>query len=79
MEMTITLTDEQLDVLADKLAERQARRRPSFQGPLSVSEFARLTGLSEPSVYRQVHAGQVRRVQGLAKILIPAAELERFR
>lgn len=77
MELTIKLTPEQLRELAAEIA-RIAAPAPA-QKPLTVKAFADATGVSVNTVYRQVEAGSLRRVPGLAKVLIPAAELERFR
>lgn len=77
MELTIKLTPEQLRELAAEVA-RIAAPAPT-EKPLSVNAFARATGVSVNTVYRQVKAGEVRRVPGMAKVLIPASELERFR
>lgn len=77
MELTITLTPEQLRELAAELAKID-RPAPTDK-PLSVKAFAAATGVSVNTVYRQVDAGEIRRVPGLAKVLIPAAELGRFK
>lgn len=78
MKITLELTEDQLAMLSDRVAETLARKQPVFARPLTVGEFSRLTGLSEPSVYRLITAQELRTVSGLAKKLIPAAELERF-
>jgi excisionase family DNA binding protein len=79
MQLTVELTPEQMGLLALKVAETLAKRQPMVARPLTVSEFARATGLSEPSVYRLIAAKELRVVAGLAKKLIPASELERFK
>jgi excisionase family DNA binding protein len=77
MQLTIELTDSQLRQLAAEVAKLTTR--PAVDRPLTVHEFAEATRLSVNTVYRRVEAGEIRRVKGLAKVLIPAAELERFR
>jgi len=77
MQLTIELTPEQLQQLAAEVAKLTTR--PALDQPLTVHEFAEATRLSVNTVYRRVEAGEIRRVKGLAKVLIPAAELERFK
>ena len=77
--MTITLTESQLNELADAVEARiEARRVKKARKPLTVSQFAEATGLSTDSVYRQLKAGRIRRVKGIGKKLIPASELDKF-
>ena len=77
--MTLELTEEQLDKLADAVAERLRKRQAkAFEKPLTVTEFAQASKLSTSQIYRWVEAGKLRRVPGLGKVLIPTSELERF-
>lgn len=79
MKITIELTDDQLDELADAVAEKLARANPAGKrAPMKVKAFASATGLSTQTIYRQLQAGQIDHVPGLAKKLIPARELEKF-
>jgi excisionase family DNA binding protein len=78
MRIEITLTDEQLDTFADLVAARLKGRIKEAKKPLTVSEFAKASSLSNSQIYRWVEAGKIRRVEGLAKVLIPASQLDRF-
>ena len=77
--LNLTLTDEQLDQLADAVTTRiNSRGTQQTMKPLTVSEFAGATGLSTCSVYRHLKAGTIRRVPNIGKKLIPGKELEKF-
>ena len=77
MTITITLTDAQLDELAERVAAKMA---PPVSGrPMSLSEAARELGVSRETIRLAVHAGKVKRVPGITAIRIPAAEIQRMK
>lgn len=77
MQLTVELNDSQIAAIAEQVAERLRDAKPPKR-PLTVKQFADAVGLGQATVYRQIEAGEISRVKGLAKILIPASELERF-
>lgn len=79
MDLTVTLTPEQLAEIAREAAKLVQRQSPVGRRPVSVLEFARITGLSRSKVHRMVTCGQLERVAGTGtRILITASEVERF-
>lgn len=77
--MEIKLSDEVLDAIADEVESRLALRKIEIsRAPLKVCEFAKATNQSKSQVYRSVDSGEIRRVEGLSKVLIPASELDRY-
>ena len=73
---TLELDQDQIKTLARLVkAEMESTQ---FQRPLTVSEFQEATGLSRSQLYREVHAGRIRRVPNISKILIPCKELAKF-
>ena len=86
MKVVIELTDDQLEVLAgrvaDKLLEADRIERPTAavtrRTPYTVPEAAELLGVSKDTIYRMVAAGRLGRVPGSAVVRIPAGEMERL-
>jgi hypothetical protein len=77
MDVTLTLTDAQLDELAQRVAAKMA---PPVSGrPLSLKEAARELGVSTETIRLAVHAGKVKRVPNITAIRIPAAEIQRMK
>jgi DNA-binding GntR family transcriptional regulator len=77
MTLTLTLTPEQLDQLAERVAAKMA---PPVSGrPLSLNEAARELGVSRETIRLAVHAGKVKRVPNITAIRIPAAEIQRMK
>ncbi len=65
--------------LVDAIARRVVELNPAkVSRPFTVKGFAEASGMSESSIYRMLEAGELRRVPGVSKKLIPVAELARF-
>jgi len=79
MQLTFELTPQQMAELTRAVAD-ELRRNPvnTVSRPVSVEEFCAATGMSKPTVYRRINAGEIRIVMGMGRRLIPASELERF-
>ena len=82
MELTLTLTDDQIDAIAEIVAEIVADKLSKTGGrPLTVKEAAAKLGLCSRTVRRRVEAGDIARVPLIgarARVLIPAAEIARL-
>lgn len=79
MNLTLTLSDEQLEAIVSLVAKRLPAAQNSA-APMTVKAFHAAIGgaLSPESIYRQCQSGRIRTVANCSKILIPAAELKRF-
>lgn len=74
--LTVLLTEQQLEDLATRIANKLA---PANRQPLSVAKAAEALGVSRWVVESQVHAGSIARVPDTGRrILIPRAEIERL-
>lgn len=80
MEVTITLTDEQVAVIAGRVAALLAAPGDGAPavGALTVAEAARRAGVSERTIRRAVAAGALDaiRLEGVRSVRIPAAAVE---
>jgi excisionase family DNA binding protein len=74
--LTITIPGEQLERFA-ALVAAHLRDNDDTGEPLRVSEAARALGVSPGTIYRAASRGTLKRVKGLAKLLIPRAEIMR--
>jgi len=77
MNVTLTLTDDQLDAIASRVAAKMAA--PVSSRPLSLAEAARELGVSREHLRLQVHAGKIQRVPKISAIRIPFAEIQRMK
>lgn len=77
MTVTLTLTPDQLDAIAERVAEKLGK--PPVANPLTISEFARLSGKSWPTIKKWVDAGLIVKHPIPGDTLIPFSELERYR
>ena len=75
--LTLTLADEQLDAIADRVAKRMGKA-PSGN-PLTVSQFAKAVNRSWPYIKNRVDAGIILKLDQPGPTMIPHAELERYR
>jgi excisionase family DNA binding protein len=65
--------------LADLIAERVAAKlRREEKLTYSVAEAAAALNLSTSTVRRMLYAGQIRRLRGTAKPIIPATEIDKL-
>jgi excisionase family DNA binding protein len=76
MTLQVVLTEEQLEEIARRVAEMNG---PSRAGaPLTVSAAAAALGVSKPTLYRRITAGEIRTVPDLGRTLVPRSEIERL-
>ena len=76
MNLTLTLTDDQIDALAERVAVKMGKR---IENPLSIAEFAREADKSWATIKKWVDAGIIVKSPIPGDTLIPYSELERFR
>lgn len=74
MTITIHFTDEQMQQLADRIAERM-RFSHADDRPLTVKEAADRLGVSTSTINRRLAAGTIPTVPGLGRSLIPASAI----
>lgn len=77
MIVTIQFTDDQLDAIAERVAAKIGK--PATRNPLTISEFARQSGKSWPTIKKWVDAGIITKLPIPGDTLIAHSELERFR
>jgi excisionase family DNA binding protein len=75
MTITIHFTDEQMQQLADSIAERM-RVSHTDEKPLTVEEAAKRLRVSESTINRRIKAGTIPTVPGLGRSLIPASAVK---
>lgn len=78
MELTLTLTDDQLDAIADRVATKLSK---TLGRPLTVPEAAARLGLCSRTIRRRVECGDIARVPlcgSGARVLIPESEIARL-
>jgi len=76
VKVLLDLTDEQVDAIADRVADRI--RKESASDVLTVGQAARRAQVSTETVRRWVRAGILPRLPGLRSIRIPARALEDY-
>lgn len=77
MKITLELTDEQQDALADAVAARLAKMGAPKK-PYTVAEFAEATRQTPATIYAHIKAGNIPTVPGIHKKLIPAKQLNNY-
>ena len=77
MNLTLTLTESQLDAIAERVAAKIGNA--PTRNPLTISEFARQSGKSWPTIKKWVDAGIITKLPIPGDTLIAHSELERFR
>ena len=75
MNLTLTLTDEQMATLADAVAKRLGRVETK-RAAHTVTETATLLGCSRDTVERRIKAGVIPTVPGMGRVLVPARYFE---
>ena len=83
MEVTakITITDDQLQEIENRLFERLRKADPNHgksTKPYSVAEFSEATGIPESTIRFKIRANLLEIVEGQSPYKIKAKELERF-
>ena len=74
--ITITLTDEQLDEIANRVAAKLGK---FTEDPLTKQEAARALRVSVKTIERRIEAGVIRTVPDIGVVRIPVPEIERLR
>jgi len=72
--MEVTLSNEQLESLADLIVAKSAGKQR--RTPYNVAEAAAALGCCAATIRRNVAAGITPRLAGMGKILIPASHIE---
>lgn len=74
--LTVLLTEEQLEELATRIADKLS---PANRQPLNVPKAAEALGLAPSTITLRVRSGEIQRVPHTGRrILIPRAEIERI-
>jgi len=68
----LSLTENEMAVLADMIAERLHKRTAAPAKPYSAEEVAEALGVSMSTVHRRIKAGEIPTVPGMGRLLIPA-------
>lgn len=76
MNVTLTLTEDQLEELADRVARKMGKVTGN---PLTVAEFAKAIKRDESYVRRLIYAGTILKSKAPGQTIIPASELDRYR
>ena len=77
--LEVKLSEEQLELLAERIAVKMGEATPKRKAPLSVREAALALNMSQDSVRSRIKAGLIRTVpdmEGLTRI--PQAEIQRL-
>lgn len=77
MTLTLELTPEQIDALADAVAAKLGGKTKGGDA-LTVAEAAKRLGVSIDTIYRRVEAGTIPKIPNLGVIRIPAAAIDRL-
>jgi len=77
MNTTITIPDEQLEMLATLIA-RKIGGANAGRATYTVREAAGVLRVSEKTIRRRVEAGTLARVPGMGRTLIPSAVIEKL-
>ena len=76
--LEVKLSEEQLDLLADRIAAKMGEARFSKTAPLSVKEAAQALGVGTDSIRTRIKAGIIRVVPDIGIIRVPQAETDRL-
>ena len=76
--LEVKLSDEQLDLLADRIAAKMSASAPQRNAPLSMAEAAKRLGVSRETVRLRVKAGLIRAVENLNPVRISQFEIDRL-
>lgn len=78
MNLTLTLTDDQIDAIAERVAEKISK---TSGRPLTPEQVGNRLGITGRTVRRRVQSGEIARVPlagAGSRVLIPASEMERL-
>lgn len=77
--LEVKLSEEQLEMLAERIAVKMGEAAPKRKAPLSVKEAALALNMSQDSVRSRIKAGLIRTVDDLEGITrVPQAEIQRL-
>jgi excisionase family DNA binding protein len=81
--IVIQASDEELEnmtlaEIVSRSAQSSEKKLSEREEPYQVKEAAKALNLSVPSIYARVQAGTIRKVPGVGRVLIPAAEVQRL-
>jgi excisionase family DNA binding protein len=76
--LAIVLSPEQLELIAERVADLLAERaRPTLPDLLTAEEVAQLLRTTRKRVWRMTSDGRLQKVKDGGRVLIPRAEVER--
>jgi len=78
IELAIKLSDEQVGQLATIVAEKIGNPSQKISCPMTIPELAKILKIHESTLYRQIQAGNVKRIPSLSRVLVPASEVNRL-
>lgn len=78
MTITLQLTSDQLDALADVVARKLVGSAGESKDALTVGEAAHRLGVSKLTIYRRTKAGLIPTIPNLGVTRIPAAAIDRL-
>ena len=77
--LEVKLSEEQLELLAERIAVKMGEAMPKRKAPLSVREAALALNMSQDSVRSRIKAGLIRTVEDLEGMKrIPQTEIQRL-
>lgn len=77
--LEVKLSDEQLELLAERIAVKMGQAAPRRSAPLTVKEASKALNRSEDYIRTRVKAGLIRTVDDLeGRIRISQAEIQRL-
>ena len=76
--LEVKLSDEQLDLLADRIAAKMGEARFSKTAPLTVKEAAQALGVGTDSIRSRIKAGIIRTVPDIGITRVPRSEIDRL-
>lgn len=68
------ITDELIDAIADRVAERMSRKTDNYDVPAAAKRL----NVSEVTIRRRVKAGLLHPIPNLGRVVFTAKEIERF-
>lgn len=78
MTLTLQLTPEQIDALADVVARKLGVSAEKSKDALTVGEAAKRLGVSKLTIYRRTKSGLIPTIPNLGVTRIPAAAIDRL-
>lgn len=76
MRLSFELTPEQLDELAERVADHMGKQKPAQKDTYTIKEAATRMDVHQVTIRRRVKAGTIPIIPGLGAIRIPASYVE---